>query len=235
MADAQRPNDYVLSGRLSYPAFTMPEALALNENGKKEYKKTADKVKTHYNLLVTEAQLNKLLAYVTSEFLPYVETVGKEKGNEKGGLEKPMLTKLKRMIEAQDWEVDPIVGFIKPVSKKTAELAPEAVATVKVNGMKGQDVTRRAIVHDVSELVNQVDVPPIPARGLPLPVGDTNLELYPGAVCAAPINLYAYVTGSTPSITASGPTCILVNSNAERFGGGGEIDEDELFMSIDED
>lgn len=235
MADAQRPNDHVLTGRLSFPAFTMAEALKLNENGKKEYKRTPDQVKSHYNLLVTEAQMTKLLQYVTSEFLPYVEAVGKEKGNEKGGLDKPMLTKLKRMLEAQEWDIDPISGFIKPVAKKTQELAPEAVASIKINGMKGQDVVRKAIVRDTSELVNEVDAPVIPSRGLPLPIDDTKLEIYPGATCAAPINLYAYVSGTTPSITASGPTCIMVHGNSERFGGGGDIDEDSLFMSIDED
>ena len=40
----------------------------------------------------------------------------------------------------------------KPVHEKTAELAPEAVATIKVIGPKGGDIEQKAIVHDEDEL-----------------------------------------------------------------------------------
>lgn len=240
-----QPADHIISGRLSFPSFTMDAARALNDKSKPQYKKAPEKVKPSYNLLVGQAQLNKLKKYLLDQFLPWVGERGKA-GEEKNALDSVMLKKLTKIVEGLgvgDWEADTLPGFVTVVNEKTAELAPDAVASVKINGFLAQDIVQKAIVRDVSDLklsepdpITGYTPPIIPEQGTTRPIEETNFELYPGGNTATSINCYAYVTGKTPGITVTGGTAILVNTLADRFGGGSsEVDEDALFMELGDD
>ena len=225
------PQNVVVRGRLSFPSFTVLQALALNERGKPQYKKPVDKVRPSFSLVVEQAALDKLITHLVDVLLPWSEQQFAAK--EKGGLEPKLMTKLKKIIDAGDWENDPVLGLIKPVHEKTAPLAPEGVATVKVNGYAGTDIIQKAIVRELDELQNPLDDIIIPSRGKIMPIEDTKLELYPGSIVSTEINLFPFETSGQPGITGSASTVVLVG-DAERFGGGGALDEDSIFMDLED-
>lgn len=222
------PQTVTIRGRLSWPQFTYADAL--KQNQKSKYPKKDEDVRPNFQLLLAEAQAEKLVKHVRDVFLPWC--VEQEKSGLKSGLTAAQAKKLTKILDEADWEVDGIVGLIKPVHERTAELAPEAVMSVPVNGFKGQDMELKAVVRSEDDLANPADDIIIPERGLILPIRDTNLELYPGAMVAAQLNLFAF-TGANVGITASASTAIFVG-HADRFGGGGAIDEDEVFMDLDD-
>jgi len=224
----ERPKDITIRGRLSWPKFTMPEAIAFNNSSR--FPKPADKVRPSFQLLLDDVQQDKLITYLKDEFLPW--TIEQDKAGEKSGLTAAQVKKLTKVLDAAEWDVDAVLGLIKPVHEKTADLAPESVSSLSVNGMPGRDIVRKAVVRSEDQLANPTDDVIVPARGLILPVEDTTLELYPGSYCAAQLNLFAFTAAGNPGITASTGTIIFVGE-ADRFGGGGSVvDEDDLFMSI---
>lgn len=229
MATATKdPQSILIRGRLSWPQFTYAQALKQNAGSK--FKKNDEDVRPNFQLLLDEVQAEKLVTHLKDVFLPWCIEQGKAK--EKSGLTEAQVKKMVKVLDEADWEVDGILGLIKPVHEKTQPMAPEAVMSVPVNGFKGQDLEVKAIVNDESQLKNSVDEVIIPERGLILPINDTNLEAYPGAVVAAQLNLFAFV-GANVGITASTRTVVFV-ADADRFGGGGsDLDEDELFMNLD--
>lgn len=228
MADVKNPQNVTLRGRLSWPNLTYAQALA--QNARSKFPKKDEEVRPNFQLLLEEDQADKLVAHLRDVFLPWCKEQGKAK--EKSGLEDKHVKKLLRVLDDADWETEGILGLIKPVHEKTAELAPEAVMAVQVNGFRGQDLELKAVVRSEDDLRNPIDDFVIPARGAVLPIEDTNLELYPGAVVAAQLNLFAFV-GANVGITASTPTVVFVR-DAERFGGGGGLDEEDLFMTIED-
>jgi hypothetical protein len=219
-----------IRGRLSFPCWTYEQAV--KQDAKSKFPaKTQDDIRPKFELLLDDAQGSKLVAFVRDTFLPWCEEQGKTK--QKSGLTPAQVKKLTKVLDEADWEVEGILGLIKPVSEKTAELAPEAVMTVTVKGYKGSDITKKAVVRSESDLRNPAEDLIIPERGLIMPLADTNLDLYPGSIVASTINLYAFV-GANVGITATGDTAVFV-ADAERFGGGGaQLDEDQIFMDLDD-
>ena len=112
------PQNVVVRGRLSFPSFTMQQALDLNERGRAQYKKTADKVRPSFSLVVEQAALDKLITHLVDVLLPWSEA--QFAAGEKGGLEPKLITKLKKIIDAGDWEDTPVLGLIKPVQMLAA-------------------------------------------------------------------------------------------------------------------
>jgi hypothetical protein len=223
------PQNLTVRGRLSWPVWTVAEAL--KRNPKSKFPKPDDQVKASFNLLLGEAQTEKVLTHLKDVFFPWC--IEQEKAGQKSGLTAAQVKKLNRNIDDADWATDGVFGLIGAVPEKSAELAPEAVINLKVNGLKGRDLEQKAVVKSEDQLKNPTGDLVIPERGLILPVSDTNLELYPGSIVAATINLFAFV-GAQPGVTASAGAVIFVQ-DAERFGGGGtEIDEDSIFMDDDE-
>ena len=106
--------------------------------------------------------------------------------------------------------------------------------SLKVNGLQKTDFDLKAVVRSADQLANPMDDLIIPERGTILPLSDTKLDLYPGSNAGATINLWAFVSGKTPGITASTGTIVFLSDN-ERFGGGGGLDEDAIFADFDED
>ena len=125
-----------------------------------------------------------------------------------------------------DWEDQPPYIPIKPVDEKTLELAPEVVASIKVQGQASQDFTLKAIVNSEDELA--VPDPDVLQFPIIKPISATVHNLYPGCYVAATLNLYTYLSGKMPGLSA-GANVVIFKADGERFGGGTEIDEDEIF------
>lgn len=221
---AKSPKNVTIYGRLSFPTFDYQQAVA--KNAKSNFVKDAADVTPDFNLLVEQAQLDKLKKHVLDEFLPYC-LEQHNKGEKRDALDQKQVEKLVKLIESEDWEAQPPYIPIKPVPEKTLELAPEALASIKITGNKGTDVIQQAIVQDESELAvpdpDRVDYPAI------LPIGQTVHSLYGGCYAAATLNLYAFVSGKLPGFSASAGVCVF-KADGDRFGGGVAVDADEMFM-----
>ena len=89
------------------------------------------------------------------------------------------------------------------------------------------DFILKAIVNDESEL--SVPDPDILQFPVIKPLSATTHQMYPGAVVAVTVNLYAYRNGKLPGFSA-GANVAVFRSDAERFGGGVDVDTDEIFL-----
>lgn len=96
---------------------------------------------------------------------------------------------------------------IKALSEKSAELAPEAVASLKVNGMRGQDLVLKAVVNSEDELV----IPDENILAYPIiqPINRTVHELSPGVARRSDLELVlvrfgqAAVSRRAPALSSS--------------------------------
>lgn len=222
MAPSNNPQVVTIYGRLSFPNFNYQQAVARNATSK--FPKDAADVTPDFNLLLEQPQLDKFIEHVRTQFLPYVL----EKGNkgERGGLDQKQVDKITALLDSGDWEDQPPYIPIKPVPAKTADLAPEAVANLKIVGNKGVDIEQRAIVTDENELLvpdpDQLTYPVI------RPIGQTVHQMYGGCYVAATLNLYAFVSGKLPGFSASAGVAVF-KADGDRFGGGVSVDESEIF------
>jgi hypothetical protein len=224
---SKNPKQLTIKGRLSFPRFTHKEAVL--GNSKSKFPKTdPNEVASEFNLLIEQDQVDKILTHLTNEFLPYVkEQVAK--GEKKDALSAKIISKIEAKIAAGDWDGAPFLP-IKPLSEKNQEAAPECVASVKVTGPKGADITLKARVENEQQmLVPDADILTWPTI---VPIGQSVFQPYAGAYFAATLNLFAFESSSTINgISACANTAVyLGNLEGERFGGGVEIDEDEIFM-----
>lgn len=223
MAD-KSPKNVTIYGRLSYPTFDY--AQALKRNATSSYKKDDADVTPEFNLLVEDAQKEKLRRHILDVFLPYC-LEQHNTGQKRDALDQKQVDRLVKLVESEDWDAQPPYICIKPVPEKTQDLAPEAVASIKVLGNKGQDIELKAIVNHEDELAvpdpDRVSYPCI------LPIGQTVHSMYGGAYVAATLNLYAFVSGKAPGFSASAGVAVF-KADGDRFGGGVAVDEDEMFM-----
>jgi len=222
---AKSPQTVTIYGRLSFPVFSYAEAVARNAKSDYPAADTAT-VTPEFNLLVEQAQLDKLVKHVQDEFLPWCDAQAAA-GEKRPGLDKGQVDKLRKVLAAADWETQPPYLPIKPVPDKTAPLAPECVAMIKVKGNRGVDIEQKAIVHNEDELIvpdpDQLQWPKV------YPISATVHQMYPGAYVACTLNLYAYVSGKLPGFSASAGVAVF-KMDGERFGGGVSVDEDEIFL-----
>lgn len=220
---AKNPKTVTIYGRLSFPNFTYAGALA--RNPKSKFPKPDADVQPDFNLLVEQAQLDKFIAHITGEFLPYCLDQ-ESKGEKRDALDKKAVDKLTKLINAADWSSQPPYIPVKEINEKTADLAPECVANIKVVGNKGTDVELKAIVNNEDELV--VPDPDLLQFPVIKPINQTVHQMYAGCYVAATLNLYAYMSGALPGFTASAGVAVF-KADADRFGGGAVLDEDEIF------
>ena len=224
---SQNPKTVTVKGRLSFPRFTHKEAVAANDRSKFK-KPDPSEVAPEFNLLIEQDQLDKLKDHILNVFLPYVEqqVANKEK---RDTLNPKIIQKIKDKIDTEDWDGSPFLPM-KPVSEKNAEVAPESVASVKIIGTKGGDITLKARVENESQLV--IPDPDILSWPTIVPLEKSVFQMYPGAYVAATLNLFAFESSSTINgISASANTAVyLGNLEGERFGGGVDLDEDDIFM-----
>lgn len=230
------PQEITVKGRISFPVWTYDQAVARDAKSKFP-KKDKNDIRPGFDLLLTQVQATKLIDHLRNVFLPWC--IEQEKLGDKGKskLTSAQVKKLTKILDEAEWDVDGIIGLIKPVHELTAELAPEAVLSLKVNGMKGRDLNQKAVVKskdDLNPLDDRNDDIVLPPRGEIMDLDRTKLEIYPGAYVAATINLFAF-TGANVGITASTGSVIFLD-HRDRFGGGGDtIDEDDIFLDDDED
>lgn len=229
MANAVNPKSVTIYGRLSFPRFTHAEAVAGN---KKSQFVEADesKVKPEFNLLIEQAQLDKLKDHLRNVFLPYTEEQYKKDPKSKDALDPTVVKKVLAMIDSEDWGDTPPTMFIKPISEKNKESAPEAVASVKIVGSPGSDITLKATVHSEDQLA--VPDPDILTYPLVKNLQETVFQMYAGAYVASTLNLYAFFSSKAVNGISAGANVAIYRGNleGERFGGGVDIDMDEIFM-----
>lgn len=222
---AVQPTTVTVRGRLSFPNFDYQQAVARNQKSQFPKADPAD-VTPDFHLLLEKPQLEKFVQHVLNEFLPYCVEQEK-KGDKRNALTQAQADRIKKLIEAEDWENQPPYIPVKPVNPKTQDLAPEALVSLKVVGNRGMDIEQRAIVRDESELSvpdpDRVKYPDV------LPIAQTVHSLYGGCNAAATLNLYSFISGKVPGFSASASVCVFHTDN-DRFGGGVAIDEDEMFL-----
>lgn len=219
----KNPKTVTIYGRLSFPNFLYQQAVA--RNAKSQYAKDAAEVSPDFNLLVEQAQLDKLTDHVLNVFLPYCLEQSNKK-EKRDALTKAEVDRITKLIKSGDFEAQPPYIPIKVVPAKTVVLAPEAVANVKVTGNKGIDIECKAIVNSEDELLvpdpDQLTFPVIK------PIGQTVHTMYGGAYVAATLNLYSFISGKLPGFSASASVAVF-KADGDRFGGGTTVDEDEIF------
>lgn len=211
-------------GLASFPTMTAKEAYALSQKGSYPVADVAS-ASPSIQVLVNEAQWDKFKAFCVNEFLPYCIEQNK-KGDKRDSLD---AKEVKSLIEGLEGDLaDQVFNTpAKPVHEKTAELAPECVASIKAIGPKGGDFDQKAIVRDESELaIPEPDLLQFPAIR---PINATVHSIYPGAAVAVTLNLYAYHNGKHPGFSA-GATAVVFKEDRDRFGGGVAVDEDEIFL-----
>ena len=224
MAQQKNPKTVTIYGRLSFPQFTAEQAFQQSQQGQYPAKSIAEAA-PNFQLLVEQAQLDKLMTHVESVFFPYCIEQS-DKGEKRDVLDKSEVKKLLDGLKG-DLSDQTFNTPVKPVHEKTAPLAPEAVAAVKVIGTKGVDMELKAIVTNEDEL----SVPDPDQLTWPVikPIGQTVHSMYPGCYVAVTLNLYAYHNGKHPGFSA-GASVAVFKADGERFGGGVTIDEDEMFL-----
>lgn len=211
-------------GLASFPTMTAAEAYALSQKGSYPVADVAS-ASPSIQLLVNEAQWDKFKTFATNVFLPYCVDQG-NRGEKRDALD---AKEVKALIEGLDGDLaDQVFNTpAKAIHEKTADLAPQCVASIKVIGAKGADFDVKAIVRSEDELsVPEPDLLQFPAIR---PVGATVHNLYPGCAVAVTLNLYSYHNGKHPGFSAGATTVVVKDATLPRFGGGVAVDEDEIF------
>lgn len=224
----KNPTTVTAYGRLSFPVFSYQEAVTRNQKSKYP-KPDAAAITPEFNLLLEQAQFEKVRDHVLNVFLPHCLDLFKAGGElgKKSALDDASVKKLVKAVEAAEWDSQPPYLPFKPVSEKSLELAPASVVQLKVNGNRGLDIEQKAIVNSEDELL--VPDPDLLTYPVIRPIGQTVHSLYPGCYTVATLNLYAYISGKLPGFSASAGVAIF-KMDADRFGGGVAVDEDEVFM-----
>lgn len=215
------PKQVTIFGRLSFPTLTVKEAFELSQKGSYPVANMED-AKPSLQLVVEQAQFDKLKRHAEDVFLPYAM----ENEPKKEPLTQAEVKRILDFIDAGDFDEDGPNTPFKSVHEKTAELAPEAVATIKVIGNAGVDILQQAIVTEEAELA--VPDPDLLSFPVVQPINKTIHTLYPGAYVGVTLNLYAYRNGKTPGFSAGG-SAVVFKADMDRFGGGLAVDEDEIF------
>lgn len=225
MAAGKNPKTVTIYGRLSFPNFLYAQAVARNAKSQFPKADPAD-VTPDFNLLVEQAQLDKLVAHVKGEFLPYC-LAQSAAGEKRDALTQGEVDRILKLIDSGDFEAQPPYISIKVVPEKTQALAPEAVASIKIAGNKGTDIELKAIVNSEDELL--VPDPDLLTFPVIKPIGQTVHQMYGGCYVAATLNLYAFISGKLPGWSASASVAVF-KADGERFGGGVAVDEDDIFL-----
>lgn len=219
------PKKLTVYGRLSFPRWTAKEAYDASQKGQYPAKDIAS-AKPEFNLVLDQPQLDKFMNHVEQVFFPYC-VAQSQAGEKKDVLSEAEVKKLLEGLKG-DLAEQLFNTPLKPVHEKTLALAPEAVASLKAIGNAGVDIEQKAIVNSEDELA----VPDPDLLNFPVvrPINQTVHSMYPGAYVAATLNLYAYHNDPKRPGFAAGASVAVFKADAERFGGGVSVDEDEIFL-----
>lgn len=224
MGTDTNPKVVTIKGRLSFPRFTAQEAYDASQGSQYPYKSVAE-AKPDINLLLEQAQHDKLMTKIVDEFLPYCAAQAAA-GEKKDKLDQSEVDDILAQLAKPDFKGPQNIPF-RPMSDKSKALAPECVSSARCLGNAGVDLVLKGVVNDEKELAvpdpDQIKFPVIK------PINDTVHSFYPGALVAVTINLYAYHNGKVPGFSA-GISAVVFWADADRFGGGVAVDEDAIFM-----
>ena len=221
---AKNPKTVTIYGRLSFPVWTAKEAYDRSQKGSYPAADISSAA-PDFQLLVEDKQFEKFMNHVENELFTYCIQQGAA-GEKRDVLDANEVKKLLEGLQG-DLADQTFNTPVKAVHEKTAPLAPEAKAAIKVIGNKGVDMELKAIVQSEDELtIPDPDLISFPAIK---PVNATVHSFYPGCYVAVTLNLYAYHNGKHPGFSA-GASVAIFKADGERFGGGVTIDEDEIFM-----
>lgn len=229
------PKNVTVFGRLSFPAFTHKEAVAkaLKSSIAQIAQKAAatpEEISPEFNLLLEQAQLDKLRTHILDVFIPYVQANYAKDPKSRDSLDPKVVKKIQDKLASEDWDGVPFLPF-KTISEKNQEAAPEAVVSIKLNGSKGQDIALKATVYNEDQMA--IPDPDILSYPVVKDLKQTVFSMYAGAYVAATINLYAFYTSAGVNGISGGANAAVYRGNLEasRFGGGGQdIDEDDIFL-----
>ena len=221
---APTPKTITVYGRLSFPTWTASAAYALSQKGTYPAADEAS-ASPSFQLLLSEAQHERLLNHMKDVFLPYCVQQN-AKGEKKDSL---TAVEVKALVEGLEGDLaDQTFNTpLKAIGEKTADLAPDCVSAVKCIGGKGTDMQLKAIVNDESEL--SIPDPDLIAFPAIKPIAQTVHSMYPGAYVAATLNLYAYHNGKHPGFSAGASTAVF-KMDGDQIGGSVAVDEDAIFM-----
>lgn len=223
VAKQKDPQTVTVQGRLSYASFTPEEAHQLSLKGKYP---TADAASTkpHFNVLLEQAQHDKLVAHLEDVFFPWTneQHAAGEKRNALPPADSAKLIKdIKKFADAT------LNVGIKEVPEKTQPLAPECVSSIKVSGQKGVAIVQKAAVYSEDEL--RVPEPDILTYPVIRPINATVHELYPGSIVAVTLNVWSSYNDPKRPLLGLSASTVVFKADAERFGGGVAVDEDDIF------
>lgn len=219
------PKKITVYGRLSFPRWTAKEAYDASQKGQYPAKDIAS-AKPEFNLVLDQAQFDKFVNHVEQVFFPYC-VAQSQAGEKKDVLSEAEVKKLLEGLKG-DLAEQMFNTPLKPVHEKTLALCPEGVASLKAIGNAGVDIEQKAIVNSEDELA----VPDPDLLNFPVvrPINQTVHSMYPGAYVAATLNLYAYHNDPKRPGFGAGASVAVFKADAERFGGGVAVDEDEIFL-----
>lgn len=215
-----------VSGRLSYPVFTMAEAIERDKTSKYPAAKP-EYIAPNFNLLLDQKSHDKVLEFFLDELLPYFVEVNKQ--NEDWGLSAVEAKRIEKLLRSGDLEDQPPYIPLKPVPEKTQELAPEAVSMIKINGRRGANIKQLAVIESAEEL-NDNSTENFTGPAI-LPIEETVHTLYAGCVTGAKLGFYA-TKKAKPAGFQARATSAVFKSDADSFSAFGDdsIDYDDLFM-----
>jgi len=216
-------NQVTVGGRLSFPQLTAQVAFTQSQSGSYPAADVAS-ASPNFMLLLNDTQSEKIKKALLDVFLPFC--VEQHKRGEKRNALTP--AQVKMIVEAiEDPENATVNTPFKKVNDKTLALAPETVSAVKCIGNKGVDLQQMAIVNSEAELkIADPDILSYPAL---VDLDRTRHQLYAGCNAGATIGFYTYVAGKSPGVSA-GVSTIVFRSDNTKFGGGVDVDLDEIFM-----
>ena len=230
MATAQKdksPKQITFWGRLSFPKWTAQEAFDSSQGSKYPAKSVAE-AKPSFNLVVEQGQLDKVRDHAVNTFLPYCQAQDKA-GEKRDALTAAEVKDILKQVKDPAFAGVHNIPFA-PLHEKTALLAPECVGQIKCLGTAGVDIELKARVmdeDDLSDVEKQAgDIVVFPQI---VKLEQSAFSMYPGAIVAVTANLYAYRNGKVPGFSA-GVNVVVFKADADRFGGGVSVDEDEMFM-----
>lgn len=219
-------------GAITYSQFTMAQALAANEKSKFAKTNLAE-VAPVVQFLLDQVQVDKLIAHITDVYLP--EAVKRAAaGEQRDAFDAKLAKKIEQALAtgvADEWENVPPYLPLKKVYAKTKPLAPWAVATLKITGSRGTDITQMARVNSEDEM--KVPDPNVIKFPVLLPIEQTVHELYPGAWAHATLNLGGYFMNPGNYGISAYANTITFLEDRDRLGGSIGVDEDDIFMDED--
>lgn len=222
---SEGPVKISVSGRLSFPVFTMAEAIERDKTSMYPAM-SPDYISPGFNLLLDQKTHDRIVEFFLDTLLP--SFIQDRSENEKWGLDAKEAKRVETLLRSGDLSEQPPYIPLKPVPEKSQAMAPEAVSQLNIKGRRGADIKLQAIVNSAEEVLDGFDHPAsFPAL---MSIGETIHSLYPGSIAAATLTFYP-VTKAKPAGFQARATTAVFKADAEQFGAGEvEFDLDDLFL-----